>query len=47
MLAGLLERPELFIDHIKRFSTSFTTQMIFGFRVLSEDDPLPKKLFSV
>lgn len=45
MLSGFLERPELFLYHIKRYTTSLTTQMIFGFRVPREDDPLPKKLF--
>jgi hypothetical protein len=47
MLSGFLERPELFLYHIKRYTTSLTTQMIFGFRVPREDDPLPKMLFYV
>ncbi|KUI74337.1 Isotrichodermin C-15 hydroxylase [Cytospora mali] len=47
MLVGFVERPEMFIDHVKRFTTSLTTQMIFGFRILTEDDPLPKKLFNI
>ncbi|KAK7707678.1 hypothetical protein SLS63_013706 [Diaporthe eres] len=45
MLSGLMDRPDLFLDHIKRFTTSLTTQMIFGFRVLKERDPLSKELF--
>lgn len=47
MLSGLMDRPDLFLDHIKRFTTSLTTQMIFGFRVLKERDPLSKELFYV
>lgn len=47
MLAGFLERPDRYLDHIKRFTSSLTMQMIFGIRVLGEDDPLPKKLFGV
>lgn len=47
MLSGFLERPDLFLDHIKRFTSSLTTQMIFGFRVLKEKDPLSTELFYV
>jgi hypothetical protein len=47
MLAGLLESPDLFIDHIRRYTNSLTTQMIFGFRTTSIDDPKLVQLFSV
>lgn len=47
MLFGILEKPHLYLDHIKQFTSSLTMQMIFGIRVLGEDDPLPKKLFGV
>ncbi|KAH9861055.1 hypothetical protein IAQ61_010791 [Plenodomus lingam] len=46
MLMGLLETPELFIDHINRYSNSLTTQMIFGFRTTSIHDPKLKQLYS-
>lgn len=47
MLMGLLEKPELFMDHIRRYTNSLTTQMIFGFRTTSIDDPKLKQLFHV
>jgi cytochrome P450 len=47
MLVGFLESPDLFIDHIRRYTNSLTTQMIFGFRTTSIDDPKLKQLFSV
>lgn len=46
MLMGLLEAPELFIDHINRYTNSLTTQMIFGFRTTSIHDPKLKQLYS-
>ncbi|KAJ2980602.1 hypothetical protein NUW58_g6900 [Xylaria curta] len=45
MLVGLLERPELFIDHFKRYTTSLATQTVFGFRTVTEDDPMSRGLF--
>jgi hypothetical protein len=47
MLVGFLESPDLFIDHIRRYTNSLTTQMIFGFRTRSIDDPKLKQLYSV
>ena len=47
MLVGFLESPDLFIDHIRRYTNSLTTQMIFGFRTTSIDDPKLKQLYSV
>ncbi|KAI4676517.1 uncharacterized protein J4E88_007435 [Alternaria novae-zelandiae] len=46
MLVGFLESPDLFIDHIRRYTNSLTTQMIFGFRTTSIDDPKLKQLYS-
>ncbi|KAF2026772.1 cytochrome P450 [Setomelanomma holmii] len=45
MLVGFLERPELFVDHIRRYTNSLTTQMVFGFRTTSIEDPKLKQLF--
>lgn len=39
MLAGLLARPAAFVAHLRRYTTSLTTQMIFGFRTTAADDP--------
>ena len=47
MLVGFLERPTLFIDHIRRFTNSLSTQMMFGFRTVDTDDPKLRRLFSV
>lgn len=47
MLVGVLETPELFIDQIRRYTNSLTTQMIFGFRTSSINDPKLLKLYSV
>lgn len=47
MLSGLLDQPQLFVDHIRRYTNSLTTQMVFGFRTISIDDPKLKRLFEV
>ena len=47
MLCGFLDCPELFIDHIRRYTNSLTTQMVFGFRTISINDPKLKQLFEV
>lgn len=47
MLVGFLNSPDLFVDHIRRYTNSLTTQMIFGFRTTSIDDPKLKQLYSV
>ncbi|KAI0164381.1 cytochrome P450 [Hypoxylon sp. FL1284] len=45
MLLAILEQPAFFIDHIRRYTNSLTTQMLFGFRTLSIDDPRFKQLY--
>ncbi|KAF3764085.1 hypothetical protein M406DRAFT_356434 [Cryphonectria parasitica EP155] len=45
MLCGMLDEPEAFIDHIKRYTNSLTTQMVFGFRTININDPKLKQLF--
>jgi cytochrome P450 len=47
MLFGFLEDPDHFVDHIRRYTHSLSTQMIFGFRTTSIDDPKLKQLFDV
>ncbi|RYP48595.1 hypothetical protein DL768_005550 [Monosporascus sp. mg162] len=45
MLVGFLEQPALFMDHIRRYTNSLSTQMMFGFRTTSLDDPKLKRLY--
>ncbi|KAH8883132.1 cytochrome P450 [Thozetella sp. PMI_491] len=45
MLVGLLDEPENWISHIRRYTNSLTTQIIFGFRTTSIDDPKMKQLY--
>jgi hypothetical protein len=47
MLVGLLEQPSFFVDHIRRYTNSLTTQIIFGFRTNSIHDPKLKQLFKL
>ncbi|KAL7623161.1 hypothetical protein AAE478_006842 [Parahypoxylon ruwenzoriense] len=45
MLLGFLEQPVQFIDHIRRYTNSLSTQMLFGFRTTSIEDPKLKQLY--
>ncbi|KAI1432418.1 cytochrome P450 [Xylaria sp. CBS 124048] len=47
MLLGLLERPDDFVDHIRRYSTSLTTQMTFAHRTIDIDDGTFKEAFDI
>ena len=47
MLLGMLETPDDFIDHLRRYTASLTTQMTFGFRTTSIQDPKFKEAFDV
>lgn len=47
MLLGMLERPNDFIDHLRRYTASLTTQMTFGFRTASITDPRFKEAFHI
>ena len=47
MLLGLLEQPNSFVGHIRRYTNSLTTQMVFGFRTISINDPKLIQLFDV
>lgn len=46
-MCGLLDEPDLWIDHVRRFTTSLVTQMIYGFRTTSIHDPKLKRLYDV
>jgi hypothetical protein len=45
MLCSFLESPDDFKDHIRRYTNSLTTQMIYGFRTINNDDPRLKRLY--
>lgn len=47
MLMGFLESPNDFIMHIRRYTTSLTTQMAFGYRTPTSDDPNLVEMFHV
>lgn len=47
MLLDMMDRPAEFVNHIRRYSTSLTTQMIFGFRTPNNDDKKMQQLFTV
>lgn len=47
LLAGLLDTPQLFLLHIRRFTYSLSTQMIFGYRCTNNQDPNLLQLFRV
>ena len=45
MLCGILEQPQHFVSHIRRYTTSVTTQMVFGFRTTSIHDEKLEQLY--
>lgn len=45
LLDGFLRDPEQWMEHIKRYSHSVMTQMLFGFRTTSMDDPQRDELY--
>lgn len=47
MLLDFLEKPDEFYDHLRRYSSSLTAQMTYGFRVKNVNDPYIAKLFWV
>ncbi|KAI1735255.1 cytochrome P450 [Xylaria scruposa] len=47
MLVGILQSPDKFIDHIRRYTASLTTQMTFGNRTTSIQDGRFKEAFDI
>lgn len=47
MLVRFLEHPKDFIDSVRLYANSLTTQMIFGYRTTSTEDPRFKQFFHV
>lgn len=47
MLQGFLDQPEDFLSHLRRYTFSLSTQIIFGYRSPNMDDPNLQQLFWV
>lgn len=47
MLADMAERPDRCHDHVRRYSTSLVTSIIFGWRSLAFDDSEVKQIYEV
>ncbi|KAK8051995.1 hypothetical protein PG993_003380 [Apiospora rasikravindrae] len=47
LMCGLLDEPDLWIDHVRRFTTSLVTQMVYGVRTASIHDPKLRRLYDV
>lgn len=47
LLEGLLDSPQDLLLHLRRFTYSFSTQTIFGYRCVDIRDPNLLKLFEV
>lgn len=47
LLKDLLETPSDFLQHIRRFTYSLSTQMIYGYRCTDNHDPKLLQLFEV
>ncbi|KFA72996.1 hypothetical protein S40288_03258 [Stachybotrys chartarum IBT 40288] len=47
MLLDLLDRPNDFIEHLRRYTASLTTQMTFGFRTPTMKDPRIQAAYQV
>ncbi|KAK4107197.1 cytochrome P450 [Canariomyces notabilis] len=45
MMIAVLEEPDLIFDHIRRYTNSFSTQIVYGFRTPRIDDPRLLKLY--
>jgi hypothetical protein len=47
MMMAFLSQPEDFLKHVRRYTTSLTTQMVFGYRTTSNRDPRLLEFFEV
>lgn len=45
MLMSMLEKPDQFTEHIQRYNNSLSTQIVYGHRTLTADDPALIQLF--
>jgi hypothetical protein len=46
-LGDLLDTPNDLLHHIRRFTHSLSTQMIYGYRCVNKNDPNLRQLFEV
>jgi hypothetical protein len=47
MMMAFLHQPKDFLKHVRRYTTSLTTQMVFGYRTTSNRDPRLLEFFEV
>lgn len=47
MMVDLLDRPNDFVQHLRRYTSSLTTQMVYGFRTISTEDERMLAFFEV
>lgn len=47
MMVAFLDDPNDFLKHVRRYTSSLTTQMVFGFRTTSKNDPRLLEFFEV
>lgn len=47
LLEGLLDTPDDLLRHVRRFTYSLSTQMIYGYRCINNKDPNLLQLFEV
>lgn len=47
MMLAFLNEPEEFVNHVRRYTTSLTTQMVYGYRTTSKTDPRLVSFFEV
>lgn len=45
MMVAILDEPSLVFDHIRRYTNSLSTQIIYGFRTARIDDPELLRLY--
>lgn len=45
MLLDVLNEPQSFVSHVRRYTNSITTQMVFGFRTDDPNHPRVRQMF--
>jgi hypothetical protein len=45
IIVDLLDEPDLFVGHLRRYANSLTSQMVFGVRTVTMKDPKMIQLF--
>lgn len=47
MMVAFLDDPDHFLMHVRRYTSSLTTQMVFGYRTTFKSDPRLLEFFEV